>query len=254
MQAHRLYQDVLIELGREDEARREYQDWAESEGERAEALCLYGRLVRDPEQQEQLFRRAEDIAPGFVWAPFALSHLYLTQGRGKEAKDELRRALSMDPLFAEAHLELARLEDSQGNRADSLAAFKKYLELCPDDGPALLERGELLLDDDQLDQAQKDFQAVLALSPREDRAAQGLARVAEKEGDFEKSLEWALHAVSLAPDSPVHYENLGIVYEKLNRPDKAVGAYRTYLEKGGEQTIRIRSWIERLHDTEAGSP
>jgi Flp pilus assembly protein TadD len=53
------------------------------------------------------------------------------KGRYKEAKDQLGKALEIDPNFADAHYLLGLVDANGGNMAGVKSHFRKYLELAP---------------------------------------------------------------------------------------------------------------------------
>ncbi|MFX8624459.1 hypothetical protein ABTM07_20235, partial [Acinetobacter baumannii] len=56
----------------------------------------------------------------------------------------------------------------------------------------------------------------------------GLAHTAED--DAEGALPWLIRAVLLVPHHAPAWNNLGLAFNALHRPDAAVGAYRVALE------------------------
>lgn len=67
----------------------------------------------------------------------ALSH----RGRPREAMDEYREALALDPDYADAHGALALLLDRAGQPRDALIHMKKAVELRPGDARARINLG-----------------------------------------------------------------------------------------------------------------
>jgi len=75
--------------------------------------------------------RAPDTSPGH--ADNAEGIEYYTQGQWDLAAHHFRKAILADPGLAEAHFNLALAMDKLAKPHDARAAFKKAVELAPDD-------------------------------------------------------------------------------------------------------------------------
>ena len=53
--------------------------------------------------------------------------------------------------------------------------------------------------------------------------------VSVSQGNYEESEAMYLRAISLRPGSGLYYSNLGVLYHRANKKDKAVSAYKTAL-------------------------
>jgi len=75
--------------------------------------------------------RAPDTSPGHADNAEGIEHY--EQGQWDLAAHHFRRATLADPALAEAHFNLALTMDKLGKPHDARAAFKKAVELAPDD-------------------------------------------------------------------------------------------------------------------------
>jgi Flp pilus assembly protein TadD len=66
-------------------------------------------------------------------------------GRIVEAEKLYRQTLALRPQFAEAHSGLAVMLFLQGRKEEAVVAFRKALEIAPDDVGTLYKLGNLLL-------------------------------------------------------------------------------------------------------------
>lgn len=87
------------------------------EGEKAEAIALLMRTVRD-------YPDADD-----AW--LALGKVLLEQKKLTSAEAAVRRAVALAPTVPEPVNELGRVLAAQGNRAEAIKCFRKALELRP---------------------------------------------------------------------------------------------------------------------------
>ena len=80
---------------------------------------------------EQLFKRALQLDPRFAQARFQLGSLYGNQRKFTEAIEQLRQAIKLDPAMAEAHYRLGQAYQQTGQRvlaAQELDIFKRLKE------------------------------------------------------------------------------------------------------------------------------
>jgi tetratricopeptide (TPR) repeat protein len=70
-----------------------------------------------------------DADPGYPLAEFNLGNLYDEQGRLDEALQHYRRALALNPQYADAHFNLALLCERLGDPLKAVHHWKTYLKL-----------------------------------------------------------------------------------------------------------------------------
>jgi tetratricopeptide (TPR) repeat protein len=106
-----------------------YRRALELEPRHAPALVNAGRLAHAAGElglAEALFRWAAEVAPAEALAAFDLGVALEDLGRDEEARACYERALASDPAFADAHWNLARLEERRGERARALRHWLAY--------------------------------------------------------------------------------------------------------------------------------
>lgn len=119
------------------------------EGDAASAMVLYRRcLLADPRHVEarinlaRLLHASGDVAAaeqlyqhgscsGDAVAQFNLAVLLEDQGRLSEAIEHYLSALALDPALADAHYNLARLYDLQGNAPHTIRHLRAFQRLAP---------------------------------------------------------------------------------------------------------------------------
>jgi tetratricopeptide (TPR) repeat protein len=116
------------------------------------------------------------------------------EGAPEEAMAAYRRALEIEPGFADAHLDLGRLLHERGQITEAERHYRQALEARPEDATAAFNVGVALQDQDRLREAAEAYEAALAID-------QNLA--------------------------DAHY-NLSGIYETLGEPEDAFRHLRTY--------------------------
>jgi len=61
-----------------------------------------------------------------------LGSVYFLLGQSDKAVQAYKRALSIDPNYAESYFNLGLVYQEMGDRENAIAMFEKYLELDPD--------------------------------------------------------------------------------------------------------------------------
>jgi tetratricopeptide (TPR) repeat protein len=116
------------------------------------------------------------------------------EGAPEEAMSAYRRALEIEPGFADAHLDLGRLLHERGETAAAERHYRQALEARPEDATAAFNVGVALQDQNRLREAAEAYRAALEIDP------------------------------DLAD---AHY-NLSGIYEMLGEPEDAFRHLRTY--------------------------
>jgi tetratricopeptide (TPR) repeat protein len=180
---------------------------------------------------------------GGVQALFAGDHL--------KAQNTAKRLLAANPRSVEALILLARAQMAQGNYAPAFESLRKALGYSPDNIEALFFMGKLSsalsqmeyqrlarLDPDSgrthqlmgdsyqaagnMDKAQEEYKAALAVQPDLRDAGLELAELLRTQGRFEEALKYYLQILDR---NPRHYPSLcgaGLCYQALQDDDHAL--------------------------------
>ncbi len=129
-------EDFERALGLEDTdpaaARAAYEDCLAADAHHLEARLNLGRLLHLDgrlEEAEKIYRSAQS---GEAILSFNLAVLLEDFERSGEAMSEYRRALALDPGFADAHFNLARLHERAGRPKEALRHLLAYRRLMND--------------------------------------------------------------------------------------------------------------------------
>lgn len=258
---------------------------ADETGEDAPELVAYALLAqrrgRGAEAYQRVLERVRDH-PADAGLRGTAGWLALAEGRPEEAREHLEatwktpeaprfalylgraRLLDGDLSGAEQAAEvaaertgagapewvlLADVRRSQGLAAASGEAYRRALELAPDDYDARVGLAVLRLSQGDFAGAEERAAAAAALRPGEPEAWTNLGLARRALGQYASAREAYERALLASPRYPPALKNLGILYEKyLGRPADAVTYYDRYLEArpGDDEVAQWRRAALRL--------
>jgi TolB-like protein/DNA-binding winged helix-turn-helix (wHTH) protein/Flp pilus assembly protein TadD len=114
------------------------------------------------------------------------------------AEQDLRRAIALNPSFAQAHQYLSTVLLVQGRPADAIDAARRAAQLDPLSPVAGTTLGYRLYYAGQYDAAREQFERVIELAPAFASARLGLAQTLRELGRHDDSFAALQHAVSVA--------------------------------------------------------
>jgi len=143
------------------------------------------------------------------------------------------KPLTEDPASVEAkrRYQLALKFADTGMLELATDSVVKALEAKPDLVEAQVLYGFLLLKDDQVDAALKNFKQALAAEPHNFDAATGLGAALVDKGDLDQALEVLQQAIPANPHPLRAQYELGRAYAQKGEKDQALRIYREALDK-----------------------
>jgi tetratricopeptide (TPR) repeat protein len=199
------------------------------------ALARWQQALGTREGHEQalsLLGKALDADQNFARAHFAQGvSLTATNNRWK-ASSALRKALQLDPTFAEAYRWLGDLLVRSPRRLydQAIQAYEKALEQSPDMAEAYVGLGEARQAKGQFDEALRDYKRALAVEPENARVHFGMGRIyyQEKQQYHEAVAEYQ-KAIQLEPGFLDAHMSLGDLYEEKGLYPDAIARYQHVL-------------------------
>ncbi len=192
------------------------------------AACHW--LAADAEKLGDWSRAAELLGASAALAEDPALHLrlsyYETQaGRGREAMRVLEAAHARWPANDQIDYFLALGYDDMKKPQKAVALLRQVLELKPEMREARFELGAILEKLNRLDEAEKEFRALLASDPN-DAAALNYLGFSLADRGMELSTAEALirRALSLKPENPAYLDSLGWVLFQQGRSTEAVSS------------------------------
>jgi len=183
------------------------------------------------ERARELIARARRLNPDVAQPHHALGVLAERQARPDEASRHYYDALAVDPGFAPARANLARLLFDAGMLDEALVQFKRLAEVAPDSAEALQGQTETLLRLGRIDEAEAITRAACERFPDVPELTVLAARTALRKGNIARAIE-LLSPLSYGRDD-VAANALGwLATAELLRgePRRAVGAAKRALE------------------------
>lgn len=178
-----------------------------------------------PEQAERLYRRILKAAPGHHGAARALALFLNRRGRNEEAIALLAPIVEPTPS-APHHFVLGYVFQGAGRLAEAEAAYRRAIELDPNDAQVHNNLGNVLRDLDRAAEAEAEFRRALALNPRSANAHVNIGNMLRRRGELAEAEASYRHAIAIKPDLAEAFDNLGVALQDQGRLDEAEAAYR----------------------------
>ena len=131
-------------------------------------------------------------------------------GRSEEAIGHYRRALQLNPDFAEAHINLGIALGVRGQAEEAIQHFRQALRLRPDYAEVHSNFGNVLVNTGRLDEAIAHYRRALQLRPGYAEAHNNLGTALGMQGQVEEAIRHFQQALQLRPDYAEAHNNLGI--------------------------------------------
>jgi tetratricopeptide (TPR) repeat protein len=195
---------ALVQLGRPAEARVELTKAAELAPDDLTPLgALVALELREhrPDAARSLLETRLASQPNQAGLHLLLAKVSATGGDSAGAEASLRRALDADPNHLEAYLELAQLYVGRNESAKAMADLRTARTRNPKDARPAMLLAILHEQNAEFSEARDNYEAVLALEPRNGIALNNLACLyADRLGQLDRALQLA----ERARDSNVH--------------------------------------------------
>lgn len=174
--------------------------------------------------------RASDALPHFELA-FAYSGLK----KSAEAIAEYRRAVSLDPKLAPAHLNLG-LELLESDPISAADSFRRAAELLPGQSRPLYLLGQALERGGRRSEAIQQYHAALAITPKDDAILFALSRALLADGQLAPAEANFRELLVLKPDSAPAQLGLAESLLSQQKTAPAAEALADYLKKVPDDT------------------
>ncbi|MFT3784513.1 MAG: tetratricopeptide repeat protein [Nibricoccus sp.] len=187
----------------------------------------------------EAYQRAVRLDPRYVSALVNLARVQLQIG-GREAENNFRAALAIDPDNAEAHFGVGFALAARNLLVEAVQHYQEAIRLDPTSTEYRLKLAQTLFRLNQPQAAINTFQAALTLSPHLPAAHAGLGTVLASQGNFAEARREFSEALRLDPNDFDAHFNLGNVLVEQEKVAEAVKHY--------EEAQRIRPGDPRVAD------
>jgi tetratricopeptide (TPR) repeat protein len=190
-------------------------------------------------------REALALAPRDAEAFAVLAEAYEASGRLGEAESAIESALAMsgdgDPQkLSQRRDHLASLLARRGDTAGVLALRRRAVQSAPNDAEAHLNLAKALEAGQQLADAVHEYETARALGPDDWQLQWTVAQALLRSGLLREATAAAEQAIKLNPTSDDLRVELGNLYSRMGRPDRATDQYRQVLAREPTHEAAIR--------------
>jgi tetratricopeptide (TPR) repeat protein len=201
----------------------EYSKIVTLEPNSVEDRLLLGQLysfAHDSAHAEEQFAAAKKIDPGSEDTALNMARLYTEQGDAKRAIQVLND-LPEEDKTGKTEFILGSTYDRLKDPKRAIEAYRKSLDLEPDNLDAERALAKALLNDNQLTPALQAYQDIASGDPSDPDAYLRISEIERRQGNYEEALTTLKKAKSLASDSLEISFNEGLLDDALGRYDDA---------------------------------
>ena len=207
---------------------------------------IYMKLQNMDEAKKEFLKSLKYKAPpAMVYN--ALGAIYISMGKNREAIEYYKKALSFEKLPV-VMMNIANIYQSMGQVEESI---KYYHQIESTDTLNLplhhYNIGILMYKMGDFKNAHESFKTAEITEGENIHLLFYQAQTLLKLGEHEAALKVYQRIADKDSSDPTPHKNMGIIYEiYFGDMTKAFESYTAYIEKGGEKTKDIESWIEMV--------
>lgn len=167
------------------------------------------------------FITANTLSLDMPGANLNLAVLNENQGNREAALQYYQNALRIDPAFTPARLNLATLYNQMHQNENAITTLQAGIKLTPNQGEFYYAMGLIHAEEHDLTAASHDLKQAAALMPQRTRIRYNYALLLQQAGENEKSLQELLTLVKFEPDNTDYVYALTMLYAQLNHWQEA---------------------------------
>jgi tetratricopeptide (TPR) repeat protein len=203
----------------------EYEKLAQLKPDDVETHLLLGQLYglnHDSAKAEAEFKLAQKIDANSEEVALNMARLYSEQGDPKRAAEVLN-AIPVDDRSPRIEFALGASYEQLKKNKDAIAAYHRALDMDPDNLDTERGLANALLADQQLDEALKVLNGIVAAEPQDAQSQIHISEIQRQQGHYDLALKTLEKAKTLAPESLELTYNEALIYDSLGRYDDAIG-------------------------------
>jgi tetratricopeptide (TPR) repeat protein len=255
--------------GNWDAARQVFEQLLEADPYQIEALLNLGNVhfrQNHFPQAEEAWQKAIQIDPTIQNAYLNLGKLYYSQQQYDKALSYWTIYTALAPTKAQVYLNMGLAHEANRHLHSAYNCYQRYLVLQVKGVEPLflrrrmaeaqriaghnLKQAEKYRQSGKLEHASQAYQACAEIYPLYAKAYRHYAEVLYKLKDVENACVWYEAAHQLEPNHTHTLMNLGICYDRLERPFEALWAYTVVQQQEGTGTYyKIKQRLETLWQT-----
>ena len=154
--------------GNISEAAKYYQEFIKQGFKDHRMFCNYGVILKNlskSKEAELLYRKAIEINPNFAEAHSNLGVVLKNLGQLQEAELSCRKAIEIKPEFADAYSNLGNILKDIGQLKEAEISYRKAIEIKPEFADAYSNLGAVLNDLGKLQDAELSTRKAIEINP-----------------------------------------------------------------------------------------
>jgi tetratricopeptide (TPR) repeat protein len=188
-------------------------------------LALHHHTVGRLREAEKIYRQILAVDPQHVDALHFLGVLAHQSGQHEDSLKWINQAIDLG-AGGDAWNNLGEALRALDRREEALAAYRKAIELEPDNAEAHSNLGLMLIEEKKFPEAAQVLQKALALNPSLPSAHYNYGLVLRQEGKLDDAISHWQRALALQPRQKLALNNLGAAYTEKWNPDAAITMLR----------------------------
>ncbi|HWT66565.1 MAG TPA: tetratricopeptide repeat protein, partial [Terracidiphilus sp.] len=189
---------------------------------------LYGVQHKQQKAEDQ-FNAAKAIDPDSEEVVLNLARLYVESGDMQHAARIIEDVPQQDRT-AKMEMALGAAYDQMKRPKDAIAAYRRAADMDPNDPRGLDALAQVLLKDEQYDEALKVYRSLSEVDPEDVNSLIHIGEILYQQGKYEESLVSIRKALKKDPDNLEAGYNQGMALDVLGRYDEASEAYGHMVE------------------------
>lgn len=237
--------EAALALGFIQEAAESYYETIRLDPNNLDARVRVGNLLVQYSNNESLTeaeRLAQDVLQknsGHIEGHLLLANVRIEQKRWDEAKEEIQRAINLDPNRIETQLNLARYFDQRAKAdpagarnftAEAEAVFQRLIEKNPNSADVRLAFGDLLFANKREADAEHQLLEAFKADPQNKLVLVALRRYYESQQRYDEAEKYLAKLVELDPDKSAGRAQIIDLHARTGRVRQAVTEYQQLLK------------------------
>lgn len=190
------------------------------------------------EESRQELERAIALQPTSEDATRLLGRVLMRLGRIDEGMEQFRRALSARPNSAPLHTEMGLALYNASRYKEALEAFERAIAITPNSSVSLTQAGAASQAMGDNARALAYYERATAIQPRPETFS-SMGTIYYEQGEFQKAANAYEAALLIRPLGAVTHRNLGDAYMRLGRTADARRAYQQAVQRA-EAEVAVR--------------
>ncbi len=214
--------------GNISEAAKYYQHFANQGFKDYRVFSNHGVILKSLgklQEAELSTRKAIKLNPNYAEAHSNLGIILKDLGNLKQAEISYRKAIELNPDFADAHSNLGNLLKELGNLKQAELSQRKAIQLNPDCVDAHLNLGSIWQELGNLKQAELSTRKAIELNPNFAMAHSNLGSILMDRGKSQEAELSTRKAIELNPDFAKAYFQQGVIMKRLGRYEEAIASF-----------------------------